>query len=189
MASLKRQIRSALIKAVRRTGEDIFHLSQQTELCYVPRRTGFLAMSGYTKSLERGIEIGYTADYSAKVEFGSPGGQPIEGGKDFTISIKAHTVRQHNRKGYTTSKGYTVAPAIVKEHQVKAYTRTIHGGKLIGFQPRLWPSKELGPMIFRILKKEPPQRAQYFLTRAVQEKIKTLPQNIEFYLKRIPGAH
>ena len=125
---------------------------------------------------------------NSKVEFGNPGGGPIEGAQTYVMTIRAHTIRQHTRKGYITAKGYSVKPTTVKEHVVAEHTRTVSGGKFIAFRPRLWPSKELGPMVVRFFRKEPPQRAQYFLTRAVQEKIKTLPQNIEFYLKRIPGA-
>lgn len=168
---LKIAIREALIKGIRRTGERIFSTSQETSKCYVPRDTGTLAKSGYIKPLENGIEIGYAATYSAKVEQGNPR-TPYSG--DQTVHIK-----KYKRKAYVTKNGTHVPATLVPAHDV-----TYHNKRLIGFRPKI-TKFERGPMIFRVLEAEPEREGQHYLARACKTELPSLPKDLEFFLKQI----
>lgn len=172
--NFEQQVYDAIIKGIRRTGEAIFDLSQRTESCFVPVDTGFLKNSGYVKDIPDGVEIGYTAPYASKVEFGNPY-TPYSGVQ--TVRVKAHT-----RRPFLRADGTWVEASEIGEHE-----RRYEDRRLVGFRPKL--SKfERGPLIFRILKGEPERKGQLFLSRALHEKIADLPNNIEFYLRRIPGV-
>jgi hypothetical protein len=177
---IRKNIHEAIVKALRRTGEDIFSLSQQTDMCYVPRapRGGTLAASGYTKNLPNGIEIGYTAPYASDVEYGHAF-RPFLGKQEITVRAHKRKVWRSGRSSYKDGQA---------EQTVRTHTRVYKNKRLIGFQPRLWPKKERGPMLFRVLEGEPARKGQFFLTRAFKEKIGTIPDNIAFYLGRMPNV-
>lgn len=168
---LKAAIREALIKGIRRTGERIFSTASATERCFVPRDTGMLAKSGYTKELETGIEVGFAANYAAKVEFGNPR-TPYSG--DQTVHIK-----QYKRKAYVTKNGTHVPATLVPAHDV-----TYHDKRLIGFRPKI-TKFERGPMIFRVLEAEPERPGQAYLSRAAKQEIVHMDKDIEWALKQI----
>lgn len=171
-AHLNDAIMNAIIMGIQRTCDDIFDLSQNTQACYVPRRTGFLAMSGDVIRYPNGGEIIYRAPYSAAVELGSEG-TPIAA--SYRETVKRHWVKPYTRKNGTRVKG----------HWVDKHERVIEGGKTVTWEPRLWPSKELGEKITRVIKVEGKQPAQNYLGRATIERIPNIVKNIEFYLKQI----
>lgn len=150
----------------------------------MPRVLGNLARSGYKKDLHNGVEIGYSSPYSAAVEFGAPF-RPFAG--EQVVNFKGHRRQAHERRPYFDSLGRFHPPTFVKAHEVGSHQKIYTNQRLVGFKPK--HSKfERGPMIFRILKGQPPQKGQYYLTRAYNEKIGDLPQHIGFYLSRIEGA-
>ena len=160
------QIKKAVRDGLRSTGESIFSLSQQTDLCYVPVDKGTLKKSGYVKNLSGGLEIGYLAPYASDVEFGNPF-RPFLGTQRITI-------KAHNRRGYKRKDGISVPATTVKAHVIEFVNK-----RLIAFKPK--HSKfERGPMIFRVLKGQPARDGQFFLTRAFLERIGDLPKNIMF---------
>ena len=70
-------IDAAVIKAIQGWVDDVFVISQATDLCYCPVDTGNLKRSGSVSDLPNGKMLSYTADYAADVEFGKPGGKPF----------------------------------------------------------------------------------------------------------------
>ena len=159
---LKEQIKEAVIKGIQRNADRIFDISQSTAECYVPTDTGVLKKSGAVNYLPNGAEILYTANYSSAVEFGIPSDIPIEG----TQIVK---VRAFKRRG----------GAIVKAHEKKYVNK-----KVIGFRPK-FSKFEFGAKMFRVIDKIKARAGQFFLSRSVQEGIKDLSNDIEFYMKRI----
>lgn len=122
---------------------------------------GTLRASGYVNMLPKGAEIGYRAPYAADIELGSPE-RPITG----TQIVK---VRSFRRKDGT----------IVKAHE-KRYVNK----RLIKFRPRL-SKAEFGKPMFRVIDKIAEKRPQLFLTRALREGLKSLPEDIAFALNRV----
>ena len=170
-ADLKQAIIRSIIDGIQRNGDRIFNTSQNTEGCFVPVDTGFLKRSGVKDDMAGGMRIVYRAPYSIAVEYGSEA-QPYVGKQ--TIHV-----RSHKRKGYTRKDGAYVAPAVVKPHD-KVY----EDGKLIGFRPKLGKF-EHGNLIFRVMKGHSTRKGQFFLTRAVRQELPNLPEDIEFYLKKL----
>mgnify|MGYP001570207808 CR=1 FL=1 len=163
-SELKNLILQAIVDGIRRNGERIFNLSQATEKCYVPRVTGFLAMSGGVEPITNGVELRYRASYSEIVHDGRETAIPITG----TQRIYRPTYRRKNG-------------SVVQGHWVE-YTNK----KLIGFRPKIAGSKfERGEKIWRVISEEKPRKGQFFLSRAVVENIPYLPNDIEFNLKRL----
>lgn len=66
MADFTERLEKELVRAVQGMGESIFRDSQRN----VPVVTGQLKRSGYIRRLPNGIEIGYSAPYAAKIEYG-----------------------------------------------------------------------------------------------------------------------
>jgi len=63
-ASQKRLVVKSLIEGLRRNGDRIFAISQETSRGFVAVDRGILRQSGYTRKLRNGIELGYKAPYS-----------------------------------------------------------------------------------------------------------------------------
>lgn len=117
--------------------------------------------SGYFKNIADGITLGYTAPYAGKVEWGSP-------------AIPYTGTQIIHRKAYTRRDG-----AHVKETEVKYVNK-----RLVGFRPKL-EGGHRGPLIFRVLSEEKARKGQHFLGRALHKEITHLPEDLEFYLKRL----
>lgn len=120
-----------------------------------------LKKSGYFKNIENGIELGYTTPYAAKVEFGSEG-TPYTGTQ--IVNVKPHSRRS------------ALSGTVI---DVPAHIRKYTDKRLVGFK------SENGELIFRVLKQSGGQRGQHFLGRAVSQGIKSLPEDIKFFLSRI----
>tara|TARA_Y100000310_G_scaffold243152_1_gene247579 strand:+ start:2970 stop:3521 length:552 start_codon:yes stop_codon:yes gene_type:complete len=178
-ANLKRSVRAALIRGLRRYGERVFSLSQQTERCYVPVDKGTLKDSGYTKKLENGIEIGYTAPYAAIVEFGGPG-EVFEGSQ--SVHIREHDVRGHFR---TRVEGDQIW---ISPHVRGPYTRVYESQRLIGFRPKHSKFERETKTIFRVVDSGADREGQFYLTRANRDSLPDLPKDIEFAMRQIKGA-
>ena len=159
---LRKAILQAIISGIRRNGERIFDIANDTETCHVPVDTGNLKHSGYIDTkYPGGMEIGFTAPYASAVELGSPA-KPITG----TQSIYTH--------GYRRKDGVMVAP----------HYKHFVGKRLIAFRPKM--SKfERGPLIFRVLNEEPAREGQHFLGRALKEGLHYLVQDVDFYFQRL----
>ena len=164
------RLHKAIVEGVRRTAEAIFSLSQRTDLGYVPRVTGFLARSGYVKNIENGAEIGYLTPYAQDVEEGFPR-RPIKDGKDFELVIRKHKRKAHYRE--LNGVQYFVKESDVKEHKV-----SYKNAKLISFL-----NKE-GERVTRTITHEGPRKGQFFLARAVKERIIDLPKWIKFSIEQ-----
>ena len=163
-SELKQAIREALISGIRRNGERIFGISQDTASCFCPVDTGFLKRSGATRFLPKGIEIFYTSPYAADVEFGRPG-KPITGTQ--TVKVKAHIRRMPGGR------------VLVKEHEKKYVNK-----KVIRFRPK--HSKfEYGKPIFRVISEEKGQKGQHFLGRAKDKGLPFMGTDVSFYLKQL----
>jgi hypothetical protein len=161
---LRQDVLEALIKGVRRNGERIFDISQNTEDGYVPVDRGTLKKSGYTFLKPNGIEIGYTAPYARDVEFGRQA-KPFSG-------VQKVRIKRHTRK---LPKG---AGIIEIDEHVRRYVDK----RLVGFNTK---GKQGGDLIFRVLKGTPATRAQHFLGRATKKGLESLADDIGFYLKRL----
>ena len=170
----KRSVYLGLIRGLRRFGERVFDLSQQTARCYVPVDIGILRRSGYTKKLENGIEIGYMAPYAGAVEFGNPK-TPFDG-------IQVIHTQGFQRAGYTRTDGTYVRPAIISPHD-----RTFINKRVVGFRPK-FSKFDRGDLIFRVLEAEPERPGQFYLTRALQDSLPEASNDIEFELRKIKGV-
>ena len=167
-------IRGAITEGIRRNGQRIFDISQQTENCYVPVRTGFLKENGGWENIERGVNLYYRTPYAADVEFGSDS-KPVSGTQ--SVHVKSHT-----RKGYTTKTGKRV-----QKHNVSAYDMQLKDKKLVSWEPRI-NKFQYGERIFRVVDKEGGQKGQFFLTRAFYEGFPELVHDINFHLQRLNGT-
>lgn len=151
----------------------------------MPVDKGTLKHSGYTKPLGAGIEIGYTATHAAKIEYGSPA-IPYTGSQ--TIHVQAFTRREHTRNAYVTKSGRPVPAATISSSFVQAHDRIYVNKRLIGFRPKL-TKFERGNLIFRVMSEERAREGQFYLTRAIRDSYPYLSEDLEFELKKIPGAH
>ena len=167
-------IRGAITEGIRRNGQRIFDISQQTENCYVPVRTGFLKENGGWENIERGVNLYYRTPYAADVEFGTES-KPVSGSQ--SVHVKSHT-----RRGYTTKSGKRV-----QKHHVSAYNMDLKDKKMVSWEPRI-NKFQYGERIFRVVDKEGGQKGQYFLTRAFYEGFPELVHDINFHLKRLSNA-
>jgi len=173
----RRQVRQAIIRGIKRTGEAIFDMSQQTDLCFVPVDKGFLKKSGYTKPLPNGIEMGYTTPYAARVEYGGPA-IPYTGTQE--VFVPRHQRKGYYRKGPKGTRTY-VPPTVVSAHTVKHVD-----SRVIGFRPKIAGSKfDRGPLIFRVLEEEPAREGQRYLGRAVEHELPRLAELIGFEMQRL----
>lgn len=154
------KLREAISEGIKRNGERIFAISQNTQACYVPVRTGMLKKSGYVNRLNSGIEIGYLAPYASDVEFGKfP--QPIKG-------TQIVHIRKYRRKDGT----------IVKAHDKKYVDKmvVVHRPRLNKFQ--------LGKPRIMTISKTFNIKPHLFLTRAVEAGIVDLVKDIEYEIRR-----
>ena len=183
-ASQKRLVVKSLIEGLRRNGDRIFAISQETSRGFVAVDRGILRQSGYTRKLRNGIELGYKAPYSARVEFGQPefhytGSQ--------NVKIKKHVI--HTKEGVKT---------------IKAHTRTYVNKRLVRIRPHQdWSRGEIeasygmripgnvtnvkiyGAPIFVVMSRIPARRGQFFFSRAIFEGIKKLPDDMKWSLAKI----
>lgn len=158
---LTQLIYKSIIEGIRRNGDRILSTANNTEACFVPVDTGMLRKSSYVKQLPNGVEVGFIASYAADIEFGKPT-RPIVGTQEVFV-------RRFRRKDGTI---------------VNAHTKRYVNKRLIAFRPKL--SKfERGEKIFRVINEEKEQSGQFFLTRAFQKELPSLPQDIEFFLREI----
>ena len=166
-------LRKALIRGIQRNGERIHNTSQDTVGCFVPVQKGLLKMSGnIPEKLPNGVEIRYRADYSYKIEFGDPGGQPYTGTQK--VWTKGHWVKSYTKKNGTH----------VSKHWVPGHETVYENVRLVGFKPKA--SKfEKGEKIFRVLKQTPKIEPQYFLTRAAYQELPHLVEDLEFEMKKL----
>ena len=183
-ASQKRLVVKSLIEGLRRNGDRIFAISQETSRGFVAVDRGILRQSGYTRKLRNGIELGYKAPYSARVEFGQPEFH-YTGSK--TVTVKKHTI--HTKYGPRT---------------IKTHDRIYVNKRVVRIRPRAGWNKEMiekaygvripgnvsrmtvyGTPIFVVMSRIPARPGQFFLTRAVLEGIKKLPEDMKQSLKRI----
>lgn len=169
--SLHELVLKAIILGIQRNGDRVFSTSQNTDACFVPVDKGTLKRSGFVEKLPRGIRIGYTAPYAARVHSGGPA-IPFKGTQ--VIHVGAH-----KRKGYEREDGVYVDPVEVRSHD-----RTYVDKRVVAFRPK-YSKFERGPLIFRVLKEEPARKGTFFLTRALAQEIQRLPEDIEFYLRRL----
>ena len=86
---IKERVLDGVLNGTRRNGEAVFHLSQQTNLGYVPVDTGTLKKSGLYEHIADGYMIAYRVNYSSIIERGSPA---------HTENVKAHSYYSRTRK-------------------------------------------------------------------------------------------
>ena len=154
-------INDYIIEGIQEWGDDVYLRSQDTMACYVPVDSGNLRDSGYIQELPNGVEIGYTADYASRVEFGGPS-IPLKG--TFEVDIQ-----EHKRKDGTV---------------IRAHKKTYKDSKLICFRPKI-DKFTREPQICRVIKEVPEQKGQFFLTRAVQDSLPEFPIVLEKNLKKL----
>jgi len=179
-----RLVRKTLVEGIRRNGERIFDISQRNAEGFVPVDRGILRQSGYVRNIRKGVIIGYKASHSARVEFGQPEFH-YTGSK--TVTIKKHTI--HTKYGPRT---------------IKTHDRIYVNKRVVRIRPRAGWNKEMiekaygvripgnvsrmtvyGTPIFVVMSRIPARPGQFFLTRAVLEGIKKLPEDMKQSLKRI----
>lgn len=171
-ANVKKSIRDLIIKGVQRNADRIFDISQSTQACYVPVDTGMLKKSGTIEHTDKGAIIAYRTDYASDVELGIEADIPIEGEQKIYV-------KKHKRRAYTTSSGKRVPATIVQGH-----TTIYKNKRLIRMRPK--HSKfEYGDPIFRVIDKIKKREGQFYLTRALQEGIKHVGEDVAFYLRRV----
>ena len=181
----RRQLYSAIVKGIRRTGNRIFMKSQM----YCPVKTGNLKHSGYIIDIPGGCRIGYNANYAKLVHDGIPfrelGGSKSEltirgkrtgythtTGDIQVVHVRKHDVTGHERR-HKSGKIYTVGL-----YTVRAHTRTYVGKRLVSMATKGEPG--VFKVIYKVGKKPNP-----FLKRAIQEELKYLPEDIAFYMKQM----
>lgn len=150
---LEEGIRTAVLGAIQRTGYDIFYQSQETQDCYVPVLTGKLKISGYVNNTQRGVAFGYNVPYASRVEAGGPA-IPIEG-----------------------DQLVWVPPSTRKGKRVKGYWQNLKGKKKITFSPKI-DKFTRGEPITRTMSEIPAQEGQFYLGRAVDEKMPNIVSNL-----------
>ena len=160
--NLKRQIYTAIISGIHRTAERVLDTSLATELCFVPRDTGFLAMSHYLNHTDNGSVIGARAPYSVTVHEGIEYPIPITGAQ--TVHIRA----------YRRKDGA----------QVKAHDVTYKNKRLIGFRPK-FSKFERGPKIFRVISEIKPRPGSKWMERALKQEIVFLKDDMKYQLQRL----
>src|SRR6476619_6947358 len=99
-------LQDAIVAGIRECGEDIFNMSQYL----VPVASGKLKKSGKIKKIPMGIEITYSSDHAAPVEFGT---------RTRRESVKRHWVRPHFRQYNHYHKIRNVRSNRVTTHIVK----------------------------------------------------------------------
>ena len=180
----RERIHRALVAGMRRFGERVFSLSQETDRCYVPVDKGFLKHSGYVKDIPGGSTIGYVTPYAARVEWGGPA-IPVTGTQ--IVKIPLHIRKAHARKGYFATRGtnsYWVEPTWIEKSVVGPHEVTYVNKKVIRFKPKI--SKfERGPEIVRIISEEPERKGQHYLGRALKDSLPHMTEDIEFELLKL----
>jgi hypothetical protein len=170
------EIQKAVIQGIQKTCDDILNTALDTNACYVPRDTGFLASSGSVNLLPNGGEVVFRASYAADVEGGAPA-------RPWPHGPHQVTVRAHDVKGYVRKDGTYVKPRHVEEQK-----RTYSGARVVSWRPKIPGTKQREQnRITRVLKEQPAQKGQFFLTRATMDSIGNLTQNIEVFLNRLNG--
>ena len=151
-------IMEAVKLAIQDTCQDIYDISQNTEGCYVPVKTGYLKSTGYISETSDGCEVGYLADYAHAVEYGFPF-IPFERPHDMQIP-------SYRRKDGT----------IVRSHIKRVYNM-----KPVTFKPKI-DKFTYGPEITRMMPGIPKQDGQFFLSRAVDASLVNFGDNLELHL-------
>ena len=172
MTDLNDLLRSAIIKGIQKNASRIFDTAQDTEACFVPVDTGTLKQSGRVIDLVDGASIQYRADYAADVEYGTPG-EPWSGTQ--TVYTKAH-----KRKGYMRKDG-----TYVNAHNVAGHNKRYENSRLIGFRPKTGPKQRSHRKIYRVMSAKNATEGQFFLTRALQQELPYLAQDMEQFLKEL----
>lgn len=106
------EILKILIRGAQRNARRIFHISQQTEQCYVPVLTGYLKSSGSVTDDAEGATIRYDAPYASIVEYG-------HNGRDFRGEQKVK-IKSHIREAFVRQ------PYNVQSHAVRRILRHMH---------------------------------------------------------------
>jgi len=171
MPDINTLIMDAIVKGIRANADRIFEISQNTEGCFVPVKTGVLKMSGGVESLSDGASIRYRAKYAADVEFGTQG-EPWSGSQDVRI-------RSHKRSSYTRKDG-----TYVRSHNVQAHNKHYENARLIGFRPKAGKFQS-AKKIYRVMSAKNATEGHFFLSRAVMKGIMSLPTDMEFFLKKL----
>ena len=180
-ARLRQDIDKAIVEGVRRNGERIFSISQDNSKGFVAVDRGILRQSGYTRRIRGGIEIGYKAPYSSIIENGMP--------ESYYKGNQVIHVRKHRIKGGIWVKAHDkifVNKRLMQIRSRQDWSRqeleASYGIRIPGDVTRM---KIYGEPIFVIMDKIPARKGQFFLTRAVLEGIKKLPEDLMWSLKRI----
>jgi hypothetical protein len=181
---LRAKINKAVIEGIRRNGDRIFDLSQDTARGFVPTDRGILKQSGYTRNIRNGVEIGYKAPYASIIEIGMP--ESYYKGTQ-VVHIKKHQMMYKGKKVWVKAhdKKY-VNKRLVRIRSRQSWSRdeleASYGLKIPGDVSRM---TIYGPHIFVVMDKIPARQGQYFLTKAVIKGIKKLPEDLKWSLGRV----
>ncbi len=102
-----------IIRGIQVNGEEVFHISQQTNRGFCPVITGFLKRSGIEEKTDDGYMLAYRAPYASIVEHGAPAHEE---------TVEAHTRTIRRGRG-----GKRLKTARVQ--QVPRHTRSVRERK------------------------------------------------------------